>query len=417
MSQQPFTPVADARAHILAACSPVRGTQRVPVRDALGRVLAADVISPVSVPPHDNSAMDGYAVRHGDLAADGDTRLTIVGQAFAGHAWAGEVTTGQAVRIMTGAMMPAGADTIVIQESARLDGDVVIVPPGQKSGQHRRRAGEDLRAGEPALRAGRLLRPADIGLAASLGIPELTVRRRVRVGVLSTGDEVMSIGDAPREGGIYDSNRYTLTGMLTRLGCEVVDLGVARDTRAALSAALESAVGEVDAIITSGGVSVGEADFVREILASLGEVTFWKIAMKPGRPMAFGTLVRKDAGAGERGTLLFGLPGNPVATMITFHFFARDALLTLMGVSPIAVPIHFGARSDSAMKKQPGRTEYQRGILELRDGQWHVAVTGAQGSGILRSMCDANCIIVLDDDCGNVAIGETVTVIPFEGLI
>lgn len=417
MSQQPFTPVADARAHILATCSAVRGTLRVPVRDALGRVLAADVISPVSVPPHDNSAMDGYAVRHADLAADGDTRLTIVGQAFAGHAWAGEVTTGQAVRIMTGAMMPAGADTIVIQETARLDGDAVIVPPGQKAGQHRRRAGEDLRAGEPALRAGRLLRPADIGLAASLGIAELTVHRRVRVGVLSTGDEVMSIGDAPREGGIYDSNRYTLTGMLTRLGCEVVDLGVARDTREALSDALESAVGEVDAIITSGGVSVGEADFVREILASLGQVTFWKIAMKPGRPMAFGKLVRKNAAAAERGTLLFGLPGNPVATMITFHFFARDALLTLMGVSPVAAPIHFGARSDSAMKKQPGRTEYQRGILELRDGQWHVAVTGAQGSGILRSMCDANCIIVLDDDCGNVAVGDAVTVIPFEGLI
>lgn len=407
-----FTPVADARAHILAACAPVAGTQRVPLRDALGRVLAADVISPVSVPPHDNSAMDGYAVRHADLSAEGDTRLFIVGQAFAGHGWAGEVATGQAVRIMTGAVMPAGADTIVIQETARLDGDGVIVPPGQKAGQHRRRAGEDLRAGEPALRAGRLLRPADIGLAASLGIPELTVHRRVRVGVLSTGDEVMSIGDAPREGGIYDSNRYTLTGMLTRLGCEVVDLGVARDTREALSAALESAVGEVDAIITSGGVSVGEADFVREILASLGKVTFWKIAMKPGRPMAFGTL-----GRGARSTLLFGLPGNPVATMVTFHFFARDALLTLMGVSPVAAPIHFAALSDTAMKKQPGRTEYQRGILELRDGRWHVAVTGAQGSGILRSMCDANCIIVLGDDCGNVAVGDAVHVIPFEGLI
>lgn len=407
-----FTPVADARAHILAACSPVRGTQRVPLRDALGRVLAADVISPVSVPPHDNSAMDGYAVRHADLSADGDTRLTIVGQAFAGHGWAGEVAAGQAVRIMTGAVMPAGADTIVIQETARLDGDTVIVPPGQKAGQHRRRAGEDLHAGEPALRTGRLLRPADIGLAASLGIPELTVRRRVRVGVLSTGDEVMSIGDAPREGGIYDSNRYTLTGMLTRLGCEVVDLGVARDTREGLSAALESAVGEVDALITSGGVSVGEADFVREILASLGEVTFWKIAMKPGRPMAFGTL-----GRGARSTLLFGLPGNPVATMVTFHFFARDALLTLMSVSPVTAPVHFAALSDTAMKKQPGRTEYQRGILELRDGQWHVAVTGAQGSGILRSMCDANCIIVLGDDCGNVAVGDAVHVIPFEGLI
>ena len=313
---------------------------------------------------------------------------------------------------MTGAVMPRGADTVAIQETAKVDGDTVIIPPGQKAGQNRRRAGEDLKAGEAALRAGRLLRPADIGLAASLGVPELTVVRRVRVGVLSTGDEVMSIGDAPREGGIYDSNRYTLTGMLTRLGCEVVDLGVARDTREALSAALESAVGEVDAIITSGGVSVGEADFVREILAALGEVTFWKIAMKPGRPMAFGRLTK-----GGRDTLLFGLPGNPVATMITFYFFAREALLTLMGASPVPAPIRFDAISGSAMKKQPGRTEYQRGILELRDGRWHATVTGAQGSGILRSMCDANCIIVLDDHVGNVAVGDTVGVIPFEGLI
>jgi molybdopterin molybdotransferase len=411
MSQY-FTPVADARAHILSACSPVRGTQHVPLRDALGRVLAADVVSGVNVPPHDNSAMDGYAVRHADLAAGTDTRLAVVGHAYAGHAWDGEIGPGQAVRIMTGAVMPAGADTIVIQEHARTDGDTVIVPPGQKAGQHRRRAGEDLRAGEAALSAGRLLRPADIGLAASLGVAELTVYRRVRVGVLSTGDEVMSIGEAPREGGIYDSNRYTLTGMLARLGCDVVDLGVARDTREALSEALESAVGEVDIIITSGGVSVGEADFVREILASLGEVTFWKIAMKPGRPMAFGRL-----GKDGRDTLLFGLPGNPVATMITFHFFARDALLTLMGVAPLAAPLHFPAISDSAMKKQPGRTEYQRGILTLRDGQWHAAVTGAQGSGILRSMCDANCIIVLGDDCGGVAVGDRVDVIPFEGLI
>lgn len=407
-----FTPVADARAHILAACSQVAGTQRVPVRDALGRVLAVDVISPVSVPPHDNSAMDGYAVRHADLSADADTRLTVVGTAYAGHAWDGEVGPGQAVRIMTGAVMPRGADTVAIQETAKVDGDCVLVPSGQKAGQNRRRAGEDLKAGEAALRAGRLLRPSDIGLAASLGVPELTVVRRVRVGVLSTGDEVMSIGDAPREGGIYDSNRYTLTAMLTRLGCEVVDLGVARDTREALSAALESAVGEVDAIITSGGVSVGEADFVREILASLGEVTFWKIAMKPGRPMAFGRLTK-----GGRDTLLFGLPGNPVATMITFYFFAREALLTLMGASPVPAPIRFDAISGSAMKKQPGRTEYQRGILELRDGRWHATVTGAQGSGILRSMCDANCIIVLDDDVGNVAVGDTVGVIPFEGLI
>jgi molybdopterin molybdotransferase len=404
--------VAEARAHILAACAPVHGTQRVPLRTALGRVLAADIISPVSVPPHDNAAMDGYAVRHADLSNDGDTPLKLIGQANAGHRWAGTVATGQAVRVMTGAVLPSGADTVVIQEAVHLDGDIVLVPPGQKAGQHRRRTGEDLLAGEPALRAGRLLRPADLGLAASLGLAELTVHRRVRVGVLTTGDEVMSIGEAPREGGIYDSNRYTLTGMLTRLGCEVVDLGVARDTPEALSAALEPAIGEVDVLITSGGVSDGEADFVRDILARLGTVTFWKIAMKPGRPMAFGTL-----GQNSCGTLLFGLPGNPVATMVAFQVFARDALLTLMGVAPVTPPIQFSAISATAMKKQPGRTEYPRGILSQHQGQWRVTATGAQGSGILRSMCDANCFIVLDEACGNVAAGDAVDVMPFEGLV
>lgn len=408
--------LADARARILADCPAIAGTERIQLAEATGRVLATDLISPVDVPPHDNSAMDGYAVRHADLCVEpgsaGSTRLAVVGHAFAGHAWQGTVAAGQAVRIMTGAVMPEGADTVVMQEAVTVEGDHVLIPPGQRAGQNRRRAGEDLKAGEAALPAGRLLRPSDIGLAASLGTGELDVVRRLRVGVLSTGDEVMSIGETPREGGIYDSNRHTLSALLSRLGCEVVDLGVARDTKDALSGAFGRAVGKVDAIITSGGVSDGEADFVREVLADLGNVAFWKIAMKPGRPMAFGRLSRDG-----RDTVLFGLPGNPVATMVAFYFLARDGLMSLMGARPLpAVPL-FEVISAGAIRKLPGRTEFQRGRLTLKDGRWQVAVTGAQGSGILRSMCDADCIIVLDHDSGSVAAGEPVRVAAFEGLL
>lgn len=405
-------PLADARARIVAACRAVTDTERVTLREASGRVLASDLISPVNVPPHDNSAMDGYALRHGDLAAGAATRLTVVGQAYAGHPWHGRLAAGQAVRIMTGAMVPDGADTVVMQEVVTVEDDTVLIPAGQIAGQNRRCCGEDLLAGEPALPAGRLLRPSDVGLAASLGIGELEVFRRLRVAVLSTGDELMAIGETSREGGIYDSNRHTLVALLSRLGCEVLDLGVARDTKASLDAALDRAVGRVDAIVTSGGVSDGEADFVREVLAGLGEVAFWKIAMKPGRPMAFGRL-----SSNGRDTLLFGLPGNPVATMVAFYFIARDGLLAAMGVHPLPTVPLFEAISDSAIRKLPGRTEFQRGRLVQRDGRWHVAVSGAQGSGMLRSMCDADCMVVLDHDCGAVAAGDTVRVAAFQGLL
>lgn len=387
---------------------PVSGSESLFIRNALGRVLARDIVSPIDVPGHDNSAMDGYAVRFSDLAAEGETRLPLAGTAFAGRAFEGSLAPGQCVRIMTGAVVPEGADTIVIQEVVREENGAVVIPPRQKPGQHLRRAGEDLRAGHPALKAGKLIRPAELGLMASLGIAEAPVKRRVRVAVFSTGDELCSIGTPIREGEVYDSNRYTLFGMLTRLGCEVVDLGVVRDDPAVLEAAFREAASHADAVVTSGGVSVGEADFVRGLMNQLGEVLFWKIAMRPGRPMAFGKIGN---------AYLFGLPGNPVAVMVTFYQFVRGALLKLMGVSPIAPIPRFVATCTAPLKKRPGRTEFQRGLLYPEAEQWKVQPTGAQGSGILRSMSDANCFIVLEPEQGNIDAGQSVWVQPMEGLV
>jgi molybdopterin molybdotransferase len=377
-------------------------------------VLAEDVISPVDVPAHDNSAMDGWAVRHVDLAAAGETRLRLVGTAFAGRAFEGKVGTGETVRIMTGAMMPQGADTVVIQEVVKVEEGAVLVPPGQGPGQNARRAGEDLRAGAAAIAAGRLLRPAELGIVASLGIAEVSVRRRVRVALFSTGDELCSIGTPLFPGAVYDSNRYTLWGMLTRLGCEVIDMGVVKDEPAALEAAFREAAACADAIVTSGGVSVGEADFIKQLMMQLGEVAFWKIAMKPGRPMAFGRI--QPDGEDKPGAWLFGLPGNPVAVMVTFYQFVRPALLKLMGVDPVPDFPGFPARCVEPMKKGRGRTEFQRGMLFQENGEWCVRPTGHQGSGILSSMAKADCFIVLDPEREKVVAGDTVMVQLMSGL-
>lgn len=411
MSPLPGSPplgVADARSAILERVQPLSGTEVRPLATALGRVLAADVISPLDVPAHDNSAMDGYALRAADLSAGGESRLQVAGTALAGKPHAGELGSGQAIRIMTGAVVPTGADTIVMQEAVRREGELLFVPPRQQAGQNVRRRGEDLAADSVALPAGRLLGPAELGLAASLGLGELSVRRRPRVAVFSTGDEIASIGTPLGAGQIYDSNRYTLHGMLTRLGCEIVDLGVVADRPGELEAAFSHAAATADAIVTSGGVSVGDADFVRDIMARLGEVAFWRISMKPGRPMAFGRL----------GTaLLFGLPGNPVATMVAFYQFVQPALLKLMGVSPLPEPQLFEAVSSETIRKPAGRTEFLRGRLSRVDGRLSVSLTGAQGSGILRSMSEADCFILLDETRGDVQAGETVPVQPFHGLI
>jgi molybdopterin molybdotransferase len=404
---EPSLSVDEAKALILARVAPVAGAERLEPRAALGRVLAADVMSPIDVPAHDNSAMDGYGLRIADVSATAATPLRVAGAAYAGRAYTGRLAPGECVRIMTGAVLPADVDTVVMQEAVTLAGDAVVIPPGQKAGQNTRRRGEDLRAGHVALAAGKLLRPADIGLLASLGLTEIEVRRRVRVAVFSTGDELCAEGAVAQSGEIYDSNRHTLWSMLTRLGCEVLDLGIVRDDPAALESALRTAI-EADAIITSGGVSVGEADFIRELMSRLGDVAFWKIAMKPGRPMAFGRI--GDAS-------LFGLPGNPVATMVAFYQFVRPALLKMSGVTPLAPPVAFRARCGEALRKGKGRTEFLRGVLNPVDGEWLVRSTGAQGSGILRSMSDADCFIVLESDRGDIAAGEWVTVQPFEGLV
>jgi molybdopterin molybdotransferase len=401
-------PVASVREIIERVVTPVEAIERVAIRAALGRVLAEDLISPIDVPSSDNSAMDGYAVRADDLAATGPTALRVAGTALAGQPFAESAGHGEAVRVMTGALMPEGFDTVVIQESVVVEGDRVIVPAGQQRGQNRRRRGEDLARGKPALSAGKRLSPADLGLLASLGFVEVPVRRRLRVAFFSTGDELRSVGEPLDPGEVYDSNRYTIHGMLTRLGVEPIDMGVVRDDPDALERAVRIASESADAIVSSGGVSVGEADFTRHVMARLGDIAFWKIAMRPGRPMAFGRIGKAS---------YFGLPGNPVAVMISFYFFARDALLRQMGVR--AEPLPFvRARSASAFRKRPGRTEYQRArLVHEPDGTMSVHGAGNQGSGVLRSMSEANCIVVLHHDQGAVAPGDMVDCVAFEGLL
>ena len=419
---------------------PVADVERVPVMQALGRVLAEDVVSPVSVPPHDNSAMDGFAFRGTELVAGQPLVLRSVGTAFAGAAWQGTVAAGECVKIMTGAVMPAGLDTVVPQEFARVQGDHITVPAGVvRAGDNRRKLGEDLMAGQPALLKGERLAPAALGLVASLGMGEVPVLRRLKVAYFSTGDEILSVGEPPREGAVYDSNRYTVFGMLTQLGCEVIDLGVVKDEPALLEAAFRRAAAEADAIITSGGVSVGEADHTKAMMKKLGDVAFWRIAMRPGRPMAVGRIAGGVAaefqaksgsspylaGAAsslndsnqEGGSILFGLPGNPVAVMVTFIAFVRPALLRMMGARD-EPPVLLRAASEEAVRKKPGRTEYQRGIVTRQaDGRLTVRTTGNQGSGVLSSMVQGNGLIVLAHDQGNVAVGDEVGVLMFKGAL
>ncbi|MEK6244746.1 MAG: gephyrin-like molybdotransferase Glp [Pseudomonadota bacterium] len=393
--------VDKAGAAIRACLDPVTEVETVAIRKSLGRVLAQDIVPAINVPGHDNSAMDGYAVRSADLSFSQDVCLKEIGSAFAGKVFQGKIQAGECVRVMTGAVMPQGADTVVVQEVCRADQDRITVPAGQKAGQNVRAAGEDLKAGVAVLHPGQPVRAADLGLIASLGIAEVKVKRRLRVAFFSTGDELASIGTPLVQGQVYDSNRYTLHGMLSGLGVEIIDMGVVRDDPEKLEAAFAAAAAKADAIITTGGVSVGEADFVKQLMAKLGEVLFWKIAMRPGRPMAFGKIGK---------AYLFGLPGNPVAVMVTFHQFVRDALLVLGGrTDSFAIPL-LKAVSATAIRKVPGRTEYQRGVLFAENGAWKVRTTGQQGSGVLRSMSEANCYIVLEHERGRVEAGELVSV-------
>ncbi|MDT8992229.1 molybdopterin-binding protein [Curvibacter sp. APW13] len=413
---------------------PVTQTEELPILAALGRVLAHDVVSPISVPPHDNSAMDGYAFDGAALQPGEPLRLRVVGTALAGKAWSGTVGAGECVRIMTGAILPAGLDTVVPQEFTSMEGDAVVVPAGVvQRGDNRRLMGEDLRQGYPALQKGELITPAAQGLVASLGLGTVHVTRRLRVAYFSTGDEILSIGQPPREGAVYDSNRYTVLGMLTRLGCEVLDLGVVRDDPLLLEQAFTQAAAQSDVVITSGGVSVGEADFTKAMMRQLGDVAFWKIAMRPGRPMAVGRIAaskstsspHKDcvdsyengSNSQQRSALLFGLPGNPVAVMVTFLAFVRPALLRMMGARTTA-PLLLQAHSTEALRKKPGRTEYQRGVVSLgADGRLQVRTTGNQGSGVLSSMVQANGLIVLSHTQGNVVAGDLVSVLMLDAVL
>ena len=400
-----------ARSLIRQYLAPVTATERVHIRMALDRILAQSVVSPVAVPGNDNSAMDGWAVRFADLAVGGDTELKRVGESFAGKPHSGGIGTGETVRIFTGGIMPAGSDSVVMQERATEIAGGVRIPAGavSKAGLNRRFAGEDLQKGQVVFEVGQPVRPAELGMLASLGINEVSVYRKLRVAFFSTGDELKSIGAPLAVGEIYDSNRYTLFGMLTRLNCDLVDMGVVPDVPEELEGAFATAAANADVVITSGGVSVGEADYVRQLLDKLGDVLFWKIAMKPGRPLAYGKI-----GAAH----FFGLPGNPVAVMVTFYAFVRDALLVLSGRRDVGPMPMFKAALSAPVKKAPGRTEFQRGILTRDDrGGWTVRSTGDQGSGILSSMSRANCFIVLPSDTGNVAAGELVEVQLLEGLI
>ena len=400
-------PVEEALARIHADIAVIPGCERVALRGALGRVLARDVRSPLLVPGHANAAMDGYALRGADLPSAGTRELEVLGAAFAGRPFEGVVGTGQCVRIMTGAVVPEGADTVLMQERVERGQGTIRIGPG-RAGDNVRPAGEDLAPGQVALQAGRRLTPADLGLVASLGIGEITVHRRLRVAFFSTGDELRSIGEPLCPGAVYDSNRYTLYGVLTRLGAEAIDMGVVPDVPDGVASAFEEAGGCADVLITSGGASVGEADLILDTLGAVGRVAFWNVATKPGRPIVFGRV---------GGAVFFGLPGNPVSVMATYYQFVQPALRRMAGESSWR-PLVVQARCTQPLKKKPGRVEYQRGVLD-RDAQGALLVrpTGPQGSAILRSMSEADCFIVLPHDWGRVEPGTLVDVQPFFGLV
>ena len=403
--------VDEARARILEAVNMISDTHTAALRDALGRVLATDVVSPIDVPSHTNSAMDGYAVRAVDLPADGTRTFPVLGTSWAGRPYIGPIGPGEAVRIMTGGVMPEGMDSVVMQEQVEIDADnnSVLIGTGHSAGQNVRAAGEDVEAGQTVLSAGRRLTAADIGVLASLGLGKVSIYRKLRVAFFSTGDELRAVGEPLSPGEIYDSNRYTLYGMLKKLDVEIIDMGVVRDQRELIEQAFTDAAASADAIITSGGVSVGESDFVKETLEKLGDMSFWKIAMKPGRPVTFGHINE---------AVFFGLPGNPVSVMVTFFQFVRPALLKMTGDSGTLDAFTLHARTTTALRKHPGRYEFQRGVLQqTAPGEFSVRSAGAQGSGILRSMSEANCFILLDPDRTRVEVGEVVEVQPFQNLI
>jgi molybdopterin molybdotransferase len=399
--------VEQAQNRILATIQPLNVSELVGLMQATGRILGTAISANLDVPPYTNSAMDGYALRYADVATH--THLSVIGTALAGHPFTGTVQAGECVRVMTGAMLPTGADTVVMQENVTRQTDQIQIIGKLKQADNVRYTAEDIRAGSQLLPAGRPLNAADIGLLASQGIAEVAVLRKPKVAFCSTGDELQGLGQALQAGQIYDSNRYTLNALLQALDVEIIDLGVVRDKPAAVAQVFQQASEIADVFITSGGVSVGEADYVTDTLKRMGEVNFWKIAFKPGKPLTFGKL--------NETCWFLGLPGNPVSVMVTFLLFARPAILKLRGETAPLLP-EYQAICTSKLKKSPGRKDYQRGICQQdSQGQWTVQTTGNQGSHVLTSMSQANCFIVLPLESGSVEAGSTVTIIPFSEVM
>lgn len=387
---------------------PIKGKKNVTIREAAGHILAQDVTSPMDVPPFINSAMDGYAIYSGDIPDQGESTLKVIGKSFAGKPFNKNVKPGEAVRIMTGAVVPEGADTIIMQEHAEVIGDSIKIDNSHKAGQNVRKPGDDFFCGDIIIKAGERLSPAKLGLLASVGVTEFKVTRKPIVAFFSTGDELKGVGQTLQPGDIFDSNRYILFGMLQKMGVECIDMGVIADVKEDIEQTLVEAANIADLVITSGGASVGEADFIKVILDEIGEVGFWKIAMKPGKPLAFGHI---------NNTIFFGLPGNPVSAMATFYQFVQPSLRLLEGET-LSSPLTLKAKCLSALKKRPGRKDFQRGIVSNDEkGQLVVDTTGIQGSHMLSSMSKANCFIVLERDDADIDAGSLVEVQPFNELI
>jgi molybdopterin molybdotransferase len=394
--------------HIKKLVTPLTGRRCVTIREAIGRVLADDVTSPMNVPSFINSAMDGYAINSNDLPAHGETHLKIVGKSFAGQPFNGAVNATECVRIMTGAIVPEGTDTVIMQEHAEVIDGGIKIGAAHKKAQNVRRPGDDFSIGERIIKAGQRLSPAKLGLLASVGVSELNIMRTPVVAFFSTGDELKSVGQNLRAGDIYDSNRYILFGMLQQMGVQCIDMGVIADIKEDIEATLIAATKCADMVVTSGGASVGEADYIKVILDEIGQVDFWKIDMKPGRPLAFGEINH---------TLFFGLPGNPVSAMATFYQFVQPALKLLEGES-VEKTILLTAKCLSKLKKRPGRKDFQRGITSSNEnGELIVDTTGIQGSHMLSSMSKANCFIVLDADSGDIEANSMVEIQLFNDLI
>lgn len=406
--QSPWLNVNEAISRMTDSVKKTQKTEVIAIRDALNRVLAKEVISTINVPPYANSAMDGYAFNSADLPSSGENTVPMIGKSFAGIPFKGQVKPGECIRIMTGATMANGTDTVIMQEQVQANENAITIQSGHCKNENVRHIGEDIKDGDIVLNPGQHLTPAELGVLASLGVAEVTVYKKIRVAFFSTGDELRNVDEALEEGQIYDSNRYTIFGMLTNLGVELIDMGIIPDDRRAVEKAFIQASKQADAIMTSGGVSVGEADFVKETLDKLGKVDFWKIAMKPGKPLAFGFV--DDA-------VFFGLPGNPVSVMATFYQFALPTLKTMMGLNETK-PTIVKAACKTDLRKSPGRTDFQRGILQMTEqGELVVENIGMQASHVLSGMSKANCFIVLPQDWGNVEAGTLVDVQPFRGLM